>query len=505
MLTRTVSNYNKFYNEFSETLDITNEQFEKAKSHYEAVADWLIRDGSPLAIYNPDIYVQGSFSLGTVIKPLSGEDEFDIDLVCKLNLSKKEITQKSLKNRIGNRLKDNTNYKRMLIDEEGQMCWTIEYKENPKFFIDVLPAINDEQNWLLKLSVPSKLAKSAICITDKESELYAEYTNNWRKSNPKGYTLWFKEQMTTQFYRKKELLAEERKVSIDKIKDYEIKTPLQKAIQILKRHRDIMFGNDEDKPISIIVTTLAAKAYSNEDNIVNALKNILLKMPIYLEKKNGVTWVSNPVNPNENFADRWEDNPIKETNFREWLIKAKTDLVDIVGNMAVNEAGSFLGQVLGNRLVNTALNSSGFELIKESAPIINKFKSVVNYAFHKEEPKWIMNLEKTISVSARYKDGKSWITITPNSILPKGKTVKFVARTNVKKPFDVYWQVVNTGEEAKNSNSLRGTIFKAQTAGAGGLRYSDATAYTGTHWVECYIIKNNICVARSNEIFVQIE
>lgn len=504
MLTRTVSGYNKLYKSLAKSLDISNEQFEKAISHYEAVADWLTREGSPLRINNPDIYVQGSFSLGTVIKPLSGEDEFDIDLVCKLDLYKSNTTQKLVKNKVGDRLKANSVYKRMLL-EENEMCWTLEYKEDPKFFIDILPSVNDESQWLLELSVPKRLAQTAICITDKSSSSYTIISNDWRKSNPKGYSSWFKEQMTIQYSRRLELLAEHRNVSIDKIKEYEVKTPLQRAVQILKRHRDIMFGSDEHKPISIIITTLAAKAYANEDNIVDAIKNILLKMSLFIESVNGVTWVRNPINPSENFADQWEKHPIKETNFRDWISKATIDLVNIVGTKTVNDARILLGENLGSRIVNESYRDAGFDIISESSPSLKRHKSIVSLAVHKETPKWTMRLENTIYVSARYKDGNSWYTVTPETILPKDRTVVFVARTNVKKPFDVFWQVVNTGEEAKNNGQLRGSIFKAKTAGAGGLRYSDDTAYTGTHWVECYVIKNNVCVARSNEIFVQIK
>ncbi len=38
-----------------------------------------------------------------------------------------------------------------------------------------------------------------------------------------------------------------------------------------------MFGDDESKPISIIITTLAARAYNGETDIFTALNNILEK------------------------------------------------------------------------------------------------------------------------------------------------------------------------------------------------------------------------------------
>lgn len=43
--------------------------------------------------------------LGTVIWPLENTDEFDIDLVCKLEASKKDFTQEGLKASVGEETK----------------------------------------------------------------------------------------------------------------------------------------------------------------------------------------------------------------------------------------------------------------------------------------------------------------------------------------------------------------------------------------------------------------
>ena len=40
-----------------------------------------------VACYNPEIYPQGSFLLGTVTRPLSDAEEYDIDLVSELGPS----------------------------------------------------------------------------------------------------------------------------------------------------------------------------------------------------------------------------------------------------------------------------------------------------------------------------------------------------------------------------------------------------------------------------------
>lgn len=83
-------------------------------------------------------------------------------------------------------------------------------------------------------------------------------------------------------------------------------------------------------------------------------------------------------------------------------------------------------------------------------------------------------------------------------VLPPGLYLKFIARTNAKGIFKYYWQVVNTGEAAKRNNDLRGNIFE------GNQVRGEHTKYQGKHWIECFIVQNNICVARSGKFFVNI-
>lgn len=47
---------------------------------------------------NPTVHIQGSFGLGTVIRPLLEEEDYDIDMVAELIADLSSITQKKLKN-----------------------------------------------------------------------------------------------------------------------------------------------------------------------------------------------------------------------------------------------------------------------------------------------------------------------------------------------------------------------------------------------------------------------
>ena len=85
--------------------------------------------------------------------------------------------------------------------------------------------------------------------------------------------------------------------------------------------------------------------------------------------------------------------------------------------------------------------------------------------------------------------------------LPKGWKLRFyVDSSNIPDPKKVFWQVVNTGKEAERATDLRGEILDDQ----GFNRRDEHTKYNGTHYVNCFIVKNNYCVAKSR-FFVNIK
>lgn len=488
-------------------LDITPAQFEKAKNHYESVGNSLQDDKSSIREFDPDIYPQGSFRLGTVIKPLSGKDEFDVDLVCKLDLSKKQITQKELKTMLAKSLMENPIYKNMLSDDEGRRSWRLDYKESPKFHMDILPAIQDDYGWLLEKDISEDYAKHAICITDNESDNYTLITDKWDKSNPIGYAEWFKNQMLTKLNEERRLLANKRNIDIEQIPEYEIKTPLQKAVQLLKRHRDILFGDDKDKPISIIITTLAAKSYNNEDNIYDALKNILYGMQSHIHKNSkGEYEILNPIDPSENFANKWIEYPERERVFFIWLKKAREDIVDLVETKGIENSLETFKEAFGEKIADKALNESGFDHLAKNKKINSLSKDFFDVTY-KEKPKWFIAFSHNVSIEAFYKDiDGSWHELTLDKILSEGNEIEFNSITNAEDPFEVFWQVVNTGEEAMKANCLRGNIFPSNNnVSSGKLRHKEFATYRGTHWIQCFIVKNNICIAVSKEFVVKIK
>jgi hypothetical protein len=344
--------FSKLLEYFSDSLDMPETRYKEAEERYKAVGTWLGQEDSSLASYKPEIYPQGSFKLGTVVKPVSQTDEYDIDLVCQLELLKHDIIQQELKRIVGERLKANGNYARML-DKEGKRCWTLNYAESAKFHMDILPSVPDEYGWLLRQGIPHEFAQHAVCITDKEEP-------DWFFSNPKGYAEWFKDRMKTILLEGKRIFAAESRVEIEDVPDYSVKTPLQRAVQILKRHRDIMFERDKDnKPVSIIITTLAARAYNNQADLYEALTSIIDGMTEHIENDGGVLSVFNPVNPEENFADKWQEHPERATKFISWLQQIKKDLKSALKERSISIVAGSMKAAFGEKAVNEAVERFG--------------------------------------------------------------------------------------------------------------------------------------------------
>lgn len=324
-----------------EKIELPDSAYEKAEKRYNDISDWLHRPDSSCVEYDPHIFSQGSFRLGTAIKPDSDE-EYDLDMGCNLRqgLNKYQITQEQLKNHVGDELELYRKARGIKEDlAEKKRCWRLEYADGLSFHMDIVPCIPESETGrsvLKKRMVESSrfddalaqnVSELAVSITDNTDPEYKVMTDNWRISNPEGYARWFETRMKTA-----QSIINERemsfKASIDSLPYYQWKTPLQQAIQLLKRHRDTMFKDNADsKPISVIITTLAAKAYNGESDLASAITNILSRMAEYINA--AVPLVPNPVNPVEDFADKWYDKGSTEyklqENFNKWLYQARAD------------------------------------------------------------------------------------------------------------------------------------------------------------------------------------
>jgi len=322
-------------------LELPDSAYDKARKRYEDLGEWFDRDESAVSGNNPHIFPQGSFRLGTAIRPLDESEEYDLDLACKLRdgISKDSHTQETLKKLIGIELEAYRKARGIKSElEPKHRCWRLEYQDDLSFHMDIVPCIPADENRrkailesIRKTGLDEFVAGSAsqttISITDDRHEGYKHICDDWNISNPEGYAKWFEYRMNPQQTR---ILLE--KAQVDDVPLFKKKTPLQRVIQILKRHRDNWSkDNPDSKPISIIITTLAARAYNGETDVGTELGNVLEKMGGLVNQTR--PRVPNPVDPEEDFADRWYRQDCLhlrlEEHFNAWLLQARTDFQHI--------------------------------------------------------------------------------------------------------------------------------------------------------------------------------
>lgn len=316
-------------------IDLPERAYELAEKRYTDLGEYLTREESAIARFDPHVAPQGSFRLGTAIRPLNKE-EYDVDLNCVLRkgITEKSNTQKELKKLVGRELKKYRAERNINAPvEQKRRCWRLLYADEMSFHLDIVPGIPAPENQkqhiqtnLIKHSPPTSnlqqdLAQFTLYITDEQDPSFEIITDPWHISNPEGYAKWFESRM---------MLAQIElfKADVADMPRYTLKTPLQQLVQLLKRHRDVMYAhpnaNTDLKPISIIITTLAARAYEGETSLIDAVRAIPPRM--MREINSTEPRVPNPVNPEEDFADKWKSEPELETHFYQWLVQVQRDL-----------------------------------------------------------------------------------------------------------------------------------------------------------------------------------
>jgi hypothetical protein len=335
-----------------EELDLPEAIYRDMVGKYQHLGAWIQEDSKDKFRADAEIYPQGSVKLGTTIPPVDATCGYDFDLVYRRDLAKSGITQSKLFEQTGEQLATYVDHLRHRGEPvpklvPGRRCWALHYEA--QFHMDVLPAIPDDEAHIYTLRDHG----DAILITDKK-------LRDWQHSNPRGYANWFYdcEQMVLPEFRR--MAAKAFNIDVESVPVERIKTPLRQAVQLAKRHRDIRYtGDPDDKPISIIITTLAAMAYANEAEAFEALINIGKKMRELIRFEDGKWLVENPVNPQENFADKWNEQPERAVRFFEWLDILEVDLANAQRQSDLNQFAQALTPAFGKELVERSLVKFG--------------------------------------------------------------------------------------------------------------------------------------------------
>ena len=302
---------------------------EKARDRYRVLTAYL--QGTELSRFSILVYAQGSYRIGTTVKPLDGE-EYDLDFILELTLPG-TTDPSELFDEVWKVLQRNHNYAGML--ERKASCIRIRYAD--EFHMDIVPAIPDDRYADTSILIPRESNGSLV----------------WHGTNPRGYAAWFESQATARILTK-ELAVE----PLPPVLPADEKTPLQTAIQLLKRNHHIVVGNEALRTPSVVLTTIAAQSASGPSSLGDVFDILVEALSQYIGLSDPPT-VINPAAAHEVLSEKWEERGVFQA-FKAHAKQLATDwreLLDLQGRdvMALTRK---LSDMFGEPIVQRAFKKA---------------------------------------------------------------------------------------------------------------------------------------------------
>lgn len=316
------------------TLQISPTQFDLARTHYEAVGEWLRTNGSPLALLKPRIYPQGGMALRTTVRPRERE-EYDLDFV--LEVSAALMNPMALYEMVAQRLATHDVYRRKL--ERKKRCLRLNYEHD--FHLDILPARPDA-------------VRQGSCIEVPDTAL-----RDWKPSNAIGYISWFERLCDFGVL----LKASRQQAPLPPLLPESQLRVLREVVQLIKRRRDNAFAGNDLAPRSIVLTTLAGQFYARQESLVGSLEQVLIAIETAIDRAHPrAIEVRNPTNPDEVFSEAWATNPEAYRAFIGFIRDFRREVTALRLANGLLTIASLLDRMFGDSLGQQALKGYGARL-----------------------------------------------------------------------------------------------------------------------------------------------
>lgn len=390
-----------------------------------------------------DTFLSGSYAKHTSIRPVLNDKKRDVDIVVVTNHSENDDSVKVL-----------DELKRVLIESKTYESAHLQSHsvsiEMGGISIDVVPVIIGQSD------------ETIYEIGDSQ-------VGDWQRTDPKGHIQWssnFNKTHNDEYVPLVKILKWWRRLHCPKNYKY------PKGITLEK----------------IIADNIGDTTLSTEGLLIETMQNIISAYQTeYVEKK------KNPVidDPSEKIVGNDLLAGYTIGDFSKFIEKL-TEHIDLLNSTGVtNETWK---KVLGDDFpASTNQASTQLATVEEHTL----------YAPHRRTPPWPYQRGNVVFIEAKVTNmyGDLIEYQSNGASLPKHCSLDFKAITGVKQPYQVFWQIVNTGREAAQANCLRGGF---DSFGGQDKCWHETTLYTGSHSVQCFIVKGRVCVAKSKEFIINI-
>ncbi len=390
-----------------------------------------------------DDVVQGSVAMSTVTQ--NDENDYDIDVAIVFEKDNIPTGNIAVKNIIVNALKRKcTQFKKE--PEAKTNCVRVEYVEG--YHIDFaiyrrFKNANDEFG-------------------------YEHCGSQWRARDPRAITKWF----------------------LEKNKDNNYK--LRKMVRLLK-----MFCKSRSSwimPGGLIQSVLVEECYQNYTRLDESFYYTIKAIRDRLKDD---TDVKNPVDDSISLLQT-EAHKTEVNN----LYSRLTTYIDKLNILFDSTCTEKQGIDAWNEFFNHSYWSS---MLIESAQMIKKaeFSSIQqSYDFDETEEfiedmfpvelKYSLQIDCKVTQDGWRPDFIRNMLRNRTPLRTNKKLEFYIIKNDVTEPYQVYWKVRNVGDIAERRNCIRGQIVRDN----GFEKKKEETNFGGPHYVECYIIKKGVCVAR---------
>ncbi len=310
----------------------------------------------------------------------------------------------------------------------------------------------------------------------KEGDSYYTYEHaggfKWTKRDPKAITDWFHDEV--------------------KSKGKE----LRKVVRLSKMFCKSRMGW-VNMPGGLLQSVVCDEVYADgHERIDELFYHTMVAVRDRLERS---TEVYNPTDSNisllsaQNHYDKMDN----------WLsrLSQKLDKLDILFNSDCTEQDAFTAW---NDFFNHSFWSGLITALNESTDIEKSYRlnGIINYNDTEEfieeyvrgiDDRYWVAVDVKVQANGIHQQGlKVFLDKFPmfKHLIPHGLIIDFYATTNCSNPDEIWWKVRNVGRYAEEHDKIRGEIMKKS-----GLHIREHSEFGGPHYVECYVIKDNECVA----------
>ncbi len=321
-------------------IQLSESQDQAARQHYGAVASWLSREGSPVRLFNPHIFPQGSQRLGTTTRPLR-KNEFDLDAICRLDI-RTPSHPGAVYRLIWDRIAANEIYRPMM--KRLPRCIRLEYSGD--FHLDIAPAVPDLE-----------AGGTCLFVPDLDADLALDHprNDNWKPTNPQGHGDWFDDQCRQEMV----VVNKYARAQVDPVPEKEpihAKPALKRSVQLIKRWRDVEYKDRSSlTPPSIILTTLSGHLYGRQSLCTDALRTILDKTVQWIESGRPIR-LTNPAHDGENICEKWDNDPDSYRDFCFSVTAFRDRWHRLLATRGIHEIEEQLSELFDEAPVQWAIN-----------------------------------------------------------------------------------------------------------------------------------------------------